>query len=73
MNHELAKAIETVGTRADLARMLKVSRQAIRNWERQSYVPPMRAKEIAKLTGVDRFALIRPELRAVFKALNTKR
>jgi DNA-binding transcriptional regulator YdaS (Cro superfamily) len=54
----LQQAIERVGGRRELARLLGISHQAIAHWRR---VPAERVLIIERLTGVTRHAL-RPDI-----------
>ena len=54
----LAKACATVGTSAELARRLGISRQAVLQWRR---IPAERVIDIERLTGVPREEL-RPDI-----------
>lgn len=54
----LARVIRFFGSRAALARALKISRQTVSLWTR---VPPERVMAIEQLTGVPRSQL-RPDL-----------
>lgn len=54
----LERAIKAVGTAGDLAAGLKITAQAISQWEQ---VPPLRVLEVERLTGVPRHDL-RPDL-----------
>ena len=54
----LQKAIDSVGSVAELARRLHLNRQAVSQWRR---IPPGRAAMIEKITGISR-AELRPDL-----------
>lgn len=56
----IERAIERVGSVRKLARQLQVERSTVR-WWRQHGVPPKRAIEVARLTGVSLHEL-RPDL-----------
>lgn len=54
----LQQAIKVVGTRAELARRLGITPQALSNWQR---VPTARIIDVERVTGVPREQL-RPDL-----------
>jgi DNA-binding transcriptional regulator YdaS (Cro superfamily) len=58
MDQVLRTAIEKAGGVAALASALKISSQAISQWDR---VPPRRVVEVEKITGVSRHDL-RPDI-----------
>jgi hypothetical protein len=55
-------AISKAGSRRDFARSLNppVSVQAVGQWVKRGWVPPVRAMEIEGLYGVDRAYLVKP-------------
>lgn len=54
----LKKVIEAVGTQEELAQKLRVTKQAVSQWQK---VPPIRVLEVEKISGIPRH-IIRPDL-----------
>ncbi|WP_405470618.1 Cro/CI family transcriptional regulator [Morganella morganii] len=48
----LDTAIKKAGGVPALAKLLKISDQAVRQWEQKGYIPPARYKEINQLLGI---------------------
>lgn len=59
------EAVEKAGSAAELARVLKVSGQAVGIWLRQGYTPQGRAKEIEMHYGISRDRLVSPKVRSL--------
>ena len=54
----LERAVEAVGSRAEIGRRLGISQAAVQQWQR---VPPLRVLEVERISGVSR-SLLRPDL-----------
>jgi len=62
------EAIVAAGGRSPLAQQLGVTVQALCQWAKRGWVPPMRAMEIEQLYGVPRARLLKPSLAALLAA-----
>jgi len=51
-------AVRIIGSKAEIARRLKISRSAVAQWDR---VPPLRARAVSQMSGVP-FEKLAPEL-----------
>lgn len=67
MSMGILKLVVAAGSKAELARILGVSRQAIHQWHRQGYVPIGRAKEIQKHFDIRVSEIINPRFLTAVK------
>ncbi len=58
----IATAVEKAGGARKLAAHLKVSHQVVYAWIKSGWVPPKRAAQIERKTGVPRNKLINPQI-----------
>tara|TARA_Y100000310_G_scaffold318285_1_gene372151 strand:- start:11 stop:211 length:201 start_codon:yes stop_codon:yes gene_type:complete len=60
----LRRAIKAVGTKAELARKIGVSRTTVLNWD---VVPVRRLKVVSRVTGIPA-RMLRPDIAKIFDA-----
>jgi DNA-binding transcriptional regulator YdaS (Cro superfamily) len=62
------QVIAQAGNQRALARVIGVSQQVVSQWQRQGWVPPRRAAEIARQYGVNAFDLLPAYIRRMTSA-----
>ena len=53
----VAVAIQAVGSRRELAKQVKVTRQAVERWLASGEIPPRRVPDVARITGMPKKVL----------------
>jgi len=58
----IAQAVEKAGSKRKLAEVLQVSTQAVHEWVKRGYVPPVRARQLEVMFEIPRVSLVKAEL-----------